>query len=112
MQLTIVASYESVTVVSPELAVHKFLRLFKRDIHVAVYGLQFAWKRGQNEGCYYLGTCPLEPTSVNYAGVKLDCDRSADDFAQEARWISGVVRTVLSRGRSAHRDNEYRCVVC
>jgi hypothetical protein len=40
---TIVPSYENITVSIPHLAADVLLRVFQRDVHVAVHALQFAY---------------------------------------------------------------------
>lgn len=41
--VTVVSSDEGVAVISPRLAIHDLPRLIKRDVHVAINRLQFAF---------------------------------------------------------------------
>jgi len=81
---TIIATDKGIAIVSPLGSVDDLIRLFERNVHVAVNGLQLACQHSRSERCAgEFDGGGGRGTPIDDARVKLHSHRIADDFTQE-----------------------------
>ena len=101
---TVVAPHKRIAVAAPHLAVNKLPRSLKCDVHVAVDGLELAYRVKEERDVSECVLCKLPRSSsfrpesglqrltlVDNTRVELDCHWCANDLAEETGRVAGIV---------------------